>query len=227
MPRRPRFPVTNYPLHVVQRGNDRRPCFFAEADFRTYLDALGEASPHYGVLVHGYVLMTNHVHMLLTPLAAGAVSRVMQSVGAKYVGYVNAKYRRTGTLWEGRFRACLVDEDAYVLACCRYIDQNPVRAGVVRHPVEWRWSSYAALAGLRSERLLTPHGALAALGEVPGPAYARWCSMPSEDAQVSALRSATAGDLAYGSDTFKSRIEAMTGRATRGRRRGPRTTPSG
>jgi putative transposase len=113
MSRRPRFPVTGHPLHVVQRGNDRQPCFFAEADYRFYLDSLGDAAQHYAVQVHAYVLMANHIHLLVTPLAAGAVSRRMQSLGARNVGHVYARWCRTGTLWEGRYKACLVDHDRH------------------------------------------------------------------------------------------------------------------
>ncbi len=225
MSRRPRFPVTGYPLHIVQRGNDRQQCFFGETDFHVYLKALGDAAAHYGVLIHAYVLMTNHVHLLATPLEAGAVSRAMQSVGARYVGYVNATQRRTGTLWEGRYRACLVDHDAYLLAACRYIDLNPVRAGIVSHPVAWRWSSYGALAGLRRDALVSAHPTLAMLGDAPGPGYAQWCGMVPDDAELAALRAATAGELAFGSDAFKTRIEATTARATR-RRRPARASPS-
>ena len=225
MSRRPRFPVTGYPLHIVQRGNDRQRCFFGEADFHVYLKALGDAATHYGVVIHAYVLMTNHVHLLATPLESGAVSRAMQSVGARYVGYVNATHSRTGTLWEGRYRACLVDHDAYLLTACRYIDLNPVRAGMVSHPVAWRWSSYGALAGLRRDALVSAHPTLAMLGDAPGAGYAQWCGMVPDDAELAALRAATAGELAFGSETFKTRIEATTARATR-RRRPARASPS-
>ncbi|GIK86859.1 MAG: hypothetical protein BroJett026_23400 [Betaproteobacteria bacterium] len=112
MPRRPRFPLTGHPLHVVQRGNDRGRCLFGEADFRFYLDALQAAVTHYRVQVHAHMLMTNHVHLLVAPLDLGAVSRTMQSVGARFVRYVNLARGRTGTLWEGRYRACRVGEDA-------------------------------------------------------------------------------------------------------------------
>ena len=222
MPRRPRFALTDFPLHIVQRGNDRQPCFFGEADYRTYLQALEDASAHYGVRVHAYVLMTNHVHLLATPLAVGAVSRMMQSVGARYVGYVNATYRRTGTLWEGRYHACLVDADAYVAAVCRYIDLNPVRAQIVAHPIAWPWSSYAALAGVRADALVAPHPSLALLGDAPGRGYAKWCGAGVGEEELAALRAATASEHAYGSDAFRARIEAMTSRATARGRPGPR-----
>ena len=222
MPRRPRFALTDFPLHIVQRGNDRQPCFFGDADYRTYLQALEDASAHYGVRIHAYVLMTNHVHLLATPLVVGAVSRMMQSVGARYVGYVNATYQRTGTLWEGRYHACLVDADAYVAAACRYIDLNPVRARMVAHPIAWPWSSYAALAGVRADALVAPHPSLAQLGDAPGRGYATWCGAGVGEEELAALRTATASELAYGSDAFRAHIEAMTSRTTTRGRPGPR-----
>lgn len=227
MPRRPRFALTDYPLHVVQRGNDRQPCYFGEADYRTYLHALRDASAHYGVRVHAYVLMTNHVHLLATPLEAEAVSRMMQSVGARYVGHVNATYRRTGTLWEGRYHACLVDTDTHVVAACRYIDLNPVRARMVAHPIAWPWSSYGALAGIRDDALVVPHASLARLGDAPGPGYARWCGAGVSEGELEALRAATASELAFGSDAFRARIQAMTSRATSRERPGPRGPRAG
>lgn len=220
MPRRPRFAVTGWPLHVVQRGNDRGACFFADADYRVYLKALCEAVTHYGVAVHAYVLMTNHVHLLATPFEVGAISRAMQSVGARYVAYVNGKYRRTGTLWEGRYKACLVEDDRHVLAACRYIDLNPVRAGIVSDPAVYRFSSYAGLAGLRDDALLVPHGALDILPDAPGPGYARWCGESVREDETNALRRATASELVYGGDVFKRRIEAVANRPTTPKLRG-------
>jgi len=226
MSRRPRFQVTNLPIHVVQRGNDRQRCFFDDQDHRVYLKALAEAAASHDVLVHAYALMTNHVHLLLTPRVTGAISRLMQSVGARYVWYVNETKHRTGTLWEGRYKACLVASDRHVLAACRYIDLNPVRARIVRHPSEFEWSSYAALAGLRAEPLVTPHESLSQLGNPRGPAYARWCAEGDQDEEVGRLREATQRELAYGSEQFKAYVEAMTARATTPRRRGrPKRIP--
>ena len=220
MSRRPRFPVTGYPLHVVQRGNDRQPCFFADADYRFYLDSLGKAAGHYGVQIHAYVLMTNHVHLLVTPLAAGAVSRMMQALAARYVRYVNARRERTGTLWEGRYKACLVDHDRHLLATCRYIDLNPVRAGIVAHPRAYRWSSFAGLARERHDPLLMPHPVLTQLGDPPGPCYARWCGETVDEDELARLRDATSQELAFGGDHFKAQVEAATSRRTSA---GPRT----
>ncbi len=170
---------------------DRRPCFFDERDFRFYLETLADASAHYHVLVHAYVLMTNHIHLLATPLVVGGVSKVMQSLGSRYVKFINANSERAGTLWEGRYKACLVARDEHVLAACRYIDLNPVRAGMVGHPAEYRWSSYAALAGTRFDALVTPHAALEQLGEVAWAAYARWCDRGIRDRRA---RLSTGGD---------------------------------
>ena len=220
MPRRPRYQLTDLPLHVVQRGNDRRACFFAEGDFRFYLELLGDAAARHHVLVHAYVLMTNHVHLLLTPLAPGGISKVMQSVGSRYVKAINKASNKVGTLWESRYKACLVAHDAHVLAACRYIDLNPVRAQMVRHPREYRWSSYGALTGTRADALVTPHAALEQLGSSPE-AYARWCEAGSDPLELERLRQATEHELAFGSDAFKRRIEAMSDRATVTRPPGP------
>jgi putative transposase len=206
MPRPPRHSVTELPLHIVQRGNDRRRCFFEDADFRFYLRALGEAAARHRVLVHAYALMTNHVHLLLTPLVAGGVSRVMQSLGSRYVRRVNARSGRLGTLWESRYRACLVLQDTYVLAVCRYIDLNPVRAGIVARPEDYEWSSYAGLAGLRTDALITPHAALDELGSPRGAPYARWCEQAIAGDELERLREATARGLTYGAARCQTRV---------------------
>ncbi len=215
MPRRPRFAVTDFPLHVVQRGNDRGACFFDDIDYVLYLRALRGAAAHYRVHVHAYVLMTNHVHLLVTPLKSGAVSRLMQSVGARYVRHVNDARPRTGTLWEGRYKACLVARDEHVLAACRYIDLNPVRAGIVTHPMAYPWSSHAVLTGARSDPWIVPHPALEQLGRAVGPAYSAWCAQGSPALELEHIRGATASELAFGGDAFKREIEAATGRRVR------------
>ncbi|HJU23009.1 MAG TPA: transposase [Casimicrobiaceae bacterium] len=220
MPRRPRFSVTDLPIHVIQRGNDRKRCFFCERDFRLYLDTLGEVSLRYGVRVHAYVLMTNHVHLLVTPTAPHGVSRLMHALGTRYVKRVNAAHQRTGTLWEGRYKACLVARDEHVLAACRYIDLNPVRAGMVQHPGDYRWSSYTALALMRDDHLVHRHGVLEQLGSPPGPAYARWCAAGIHENELQRIREATNQELAFGSDEFRGDIEAKTARPTFTRPRG-------
>src|ERR1700729_3005315 len=157
MARRPRLDLPCLPLHVIQRGNNRLPCFFQDDDFSTYREALQQTSKAEGVAIHAYVLMTNHVHLLMTCEAQGAVSRMMQALGRRYVRYVNAMYRRTGTLWEGRFKSCLVDSECYLLTCYRYIELNPLRAAMVETPESYLWSSYHANARGAHDPLVDPH----------------------------------------------------------------------
>ena len=128
MARLGRYFVPDQPLHVIQRGNDRKAVFFADEDYSQYRDWLAETAEEYGLAVHAYVLMTNHVHLLATPADADSLPRTMQSLGRRTVRYVNARRRRTGTLWEGRYRAAPIDTEEYFVACCRYIELNPVRA---------------------------------------------------------------------------------------------------
>jgi len=139
MPRKPRFNLIGIPQHVIQRGNNREPCFYAVQDYRRYLDNLREVAEKYRCRIHAYVLMTNHVHILVTPMVEYGISQMMQALGRRYVYYINMTYKRTGTLWEGRFKASLIDSDAYLLTCMRYIELNPIRANMVSHPGEYQW----------------------------------------------------------------------------------------
>lgn len=157
MPRRRRICPAGYPVHVVQRGNNRQICFAADSDQAAYANWLSEAAVLYGVDIHAWVLMTNHVHLLVTPHSDNAVSRTMQYLGRYYVRYFNFRYRRTGTLFEGRFKSNLVDSDRYLLACQRYIELNPVRAGIVGDPADYIWSSYRAHALGVQAKMWTPH----------------------------------------------------------------------
>ena len=152
MPRPPRRVVPGVPLHIVQRGNNRQATFRCSTDYRSYLAALEECSRQYSVDVHAYVLMTNHVHLLVTAYDAPCASRLMQQVGRKYVSYFNKSCGRTGSLWEGRFRSSPICTERYLFACYRYIELNPVRAGLVPTPGDYRWSSY------RCNALGEPHG---------------------------------------------------------------------
>lgn len=217
MPRRPRLSVTELPLHVVQRGHDRADCFFIEHDYVAYLAALRDAASYNCVQVHAYALMTNHVHLLVTPFVPHAVSRTLQSVGARYVRYINDTHGRSGTLWEGRYRACLVADDRHVLAACRYIDLNPVRAGIVTDPRAYRWSSYGVLAGHRHDPWLVPHPTLMQLGSVPGDAYSAWCACAIADDELARLREATRRGRPFGDEAFRRRLEAGSPGATVGR----------
>ena len=164
MPRRPRLSAAGIPMHVIQRGHDRDDCFFADADYQFYLRHLEEQAIAQGCLIHAYVLMTNHVHLLVTPDSQYGVSLMMKSLNQRYVQYVNSVYDRSGTLWGGRFKSCLTKTDNYALACYRYIELNPVRANMVQHPMHYRWSSYAANANGKSNSLVSPHSIYLSLG---------------------------------------------------------------
>ena len=163
MPRRARHYVPGLPYHIVQRGNNREACFIEPENYQFYLELWQEVSKRYGVAVHAYCLMTNHIHMLATPDRATSISETMKVVGSRYAQYINRKYQRTGTLWEGRHRASLVQSEKYFLACSRYIELNPIRAGMVKRPEEYRWSSYGANAW-GDFCWLTPHNEYLMLG---------------------------------------------------------------
>lgn len=167
MPRQPRIDVPGFPQHLVQRGVDRQPCFFSDEDRRRYLTDLREIAATLDCSIHAYVLMTNHVHLLATPREFGDLGRMMQALGRRYVRYVNDRHRRTGTLWQGRFKACVVDSDRYLLACQRYIELNPVRAAMVVDPGDYPWSSYRHHAIGVHDALLRPHAIYEALGSGP------------------------------------------------------------
>jgi putative transposase len=162
-----RYFLSDQPLHVIQRGNNREAIFFADEDYARYRDWLAAAAAEYGCAIHSFVLMTNHVHLLVTPRATDSLPRTMQSLGRRYVRHVNTVYRRTGTLWEGRYRAAPIDSEPYFLACCRYIELNPVRARMVRHPSDYRWSSYLAHAQGATDPMLTVHEIYDRLGSTP------------------------------------------------------------
>lgn len=164
MARRERQRVIGLPVHIIQRGNNRQACFYAEADYQFFLHHLRELARRVECAVHAYVLMTNHVHVLLTPHLARGLSLLMKLLGQRYVQYINKTYRRSGSLWDGRFRSSLIRDSRYVLACYRYIELNPVRASMVKHPLEYPWSSYAANAAGKSAPWLVPHGEYLELG---------------------------------------------------------------
>jgi len=220
MPRRPRLILPGTPLHIIQRGNNRQPCFFADEDYLFYLHWLQEHSRTAGCAIHAYALMTNHVHLLLTPTDAESVGLLMKRLGQRYVQYVNRTYRRSGTLWEGRFRSCVAQEETYFLACQRYIELNPVRAGMVDHPGEYRWSSYRANAQGESAPLLTPHPLYLALGGDPPAhqlAYRELFRYELDPGLVDSIRQATNGNFALGTHRFAEQIADMLGkRAMRG-----------
>ncbi len=218
MPRKPRFILPGVPQHIIQRGNNREPCFYSDEDYSRYLSDLGNALDRNLVRLHAYVLMTNHVHLLLTPMTEHAVSHAMQDLGRKYVPYMNATYRRSGTLWEGRYKASLVDSEAYLLTCMRYIEMNPVRANMLTHPGEYRWSSYASNAQGSKNKLIHPHPLYMALGDQENTrqeAYRELFRGHLDNADLHAIREALNQELVLGRDDFKDKIEQMTERQTR------------
>lgn len=216
MPRRARIALPGVPLHLIQRGNNRQVCFFAEDDCHFYLDWLAEHAPRCGCHLHAWVLMSNHVHLLLTPVAEDSAGQLMKALGQRYVQYVNRTYRRSGSLWEGRFRSCIAGEEVYVLGCQRYIELNPVRAGMVEHPAEYPWSSYRANArGEAGRVLLTPHPLYLALGLNDGERQATSRELfrhELEPGMVDEIRRATNGNFALGSPAFQDQVTSMLGR---------------
>lgn len=167
MARLPRLILPGQPHHVILRGNNRQAIFFSDLDRQQLLAVLAEAAAQYRVAIHAYVLMDNHLHLLLTPAAADDLSRMMQSLGRRYVGWFNARHRRSGTLWEGRFRTGLIEGERHLLACMRYIELNPVRAGLCVEPAQWPWSSAAHHLGLARSGLITEHEMYWSLGNTP------------------------------------------------------------
>lgn len=224
--------MTGIPQHIVQRGNNRQPCFIDDHDRLRYLADLEEATTRHEVELHAWVLMSNHVHLLATPHTDRALSRMMQSLGSRYVRWFNDRHERSGTLWEGRFHASLVDSEAYLLSCMRYIELNPLRANLVQHPADYRWSSFAANALGLNDRLVSAHPvylALHATRQRRLAKYFRLCAKGLEDEMLTAIRVAVNSEFVLGRDEFKCRIEAMTKRPTRMRKNGrpPRRTEPG
>jgi putative transposase len=215
MPRRPRIAVAEVPVHIIQRGNNRGACFFADADYEFYLAHLQALAAKFDCAVHAYCLMTNHVHLLLTPRQADGCALLMKHLGQRYVQHINRTYRRSGTLWEGRFRSCLAQSERYVLACYRYIELNPQRAGMANHPRQYRWSSYRINAEGKASDLIEPHDQYMRLGRGPQArreAYRALFREGLDEAVVNEIRTATNGGFVLGAARFQTRIAAMLGR---------------
>jgi putative transposase len=223
LPRRPRIHLDGVPLHLVQRGHNRQPCFFAEADYWAYLNWLGEAARKAGCQIHAYALMTNHVHLLLTPADAQSVPRMMVALGRQYVPYINAAYQRSGTLWEGRYKSSLIQTEAYLLACMRYIELNPVRAGMCADPADYRWSSYRANALGETASWLTPHPLYATLGATDASRHAAYRTLFDQvlpDKTIDDIRLALNQTQPLGNNRFLDAIEQATGQRREPKPRG-------
>lgn len=215
MPRRPRLVMPNVPLHLIQRGNNRQICFVAKNDYDHYLEWLQEYADMACCRVHAYVLMTNHVHLLLSADHASGPGQLMKALGQRYVQYFNRTYQRTGTLWEGRYRSCLAQEADYLLACYRYIELNPVRAGMVKHPADYRWSSYRANAQAEQNALLRPHEIYMKLGHETNSRQAAYRDLfrsELEPGLIDEIRAATKGNFVLGNARFAEQIATALGR---------------
>ena len=218
MARLPRLTVAGYPHHVMLRGNNRQDIFKTTADHQRMLDLLEEHSRLQGVDVHAYVLMSNHVHLLLTPQQEQALPKMMQAVGRSYVQSFNKVHGRTGTLWEGRYRSTLIQTDRYLLACMVYIDLNPVRAHIVTKPEDYPWSSHPHYTGRKTDRLITPHALYWGLGNTPfarEAAYAELVHAGISADQQGALTEATLSGWALGDAHFVTQLSTQTQRRLR------------
>ena len=217
MARKPRFTLPGYPQHIIQRGLDRQACFFAAKDYKLYLELMQEAADKYDCHVHAYVLMTNHVHMLVTQQQSRGVSFMMQRLGQRYVRTINRIYRRTGTLWDGRYRAGLVDTDRYLMTCMRYIELNPVRANMVTYPAEYAWSSYRHNGQGAPDVVIKPHPLYVQLAKHQQgrcAAYRRLFSMPIEPELLMDIRNTLNQELVLGDGAFRQQVEDMLDRQT-------------
>ena len=215
MPRRPRVIVPNTPQHLIQRGNNRQACFYADEDYQFYLEWLKEYADKTECKIHAYVLMTNHVHLLVSTKKADVVGVMMKSLGQRYVQYVNKTYQRSGTLWEGRYKSCPIQAETYLLSCQRYIELNPVRANMVNHPAEYKWSSYVANAQGEPNTVITPHLLYHSLGLNPTKqqfAYRELFRYALDIGLVNEIRKATNSNYALGNALFTKQIADALGR---------------
>jgi putative transposase len=207
--------VPGIPLHIIQRGNNRQPCFFADEDFQFYLDWLDEHSKSTGCAIHAYVLMTNHVHLLLTPKKLESAGKLMKLLGQRYVQYINRTYKRSGTLWEGRFRSSIIQQEEYLFTCQRYIEMNPVRAGLVPRPGDYLWSSYRVNGQGEENRLITHHVLYQALGQKEDERQSNYRELfrhELEPGEMEKTRKATNGNFAMGTNRFTEEISEILGR---------------
>lgn len=230
MARLPRLTVPDCPHHLIQRGNNRQTTFHDAADHEALLRLLAEYAERHKVAIHSYVLMSNHFHLLATPTTRTGLPAMMQAIGRRYVQYFNKRHGRSGTLWEGRYKATLVQSERYLLACMAYIDLNPVRAGLVARPADYRWSSHRHYMGLGHDRLVTPHALYWELGNTPfarEAAYGELVSQGISQDQQKALTDSVLKGWALGDQRFLDQIQRQTSRRLRPDKAGrPRHTAS-
>ena len=214
MPRRPRIKLADVQQHVVQRGINREPCFFAEEDYHCYLHWLQESAADWHCGIHAYVLMTNHVHLLVTSERQDGIAKLMQSIGRRYVQYINRSYHRTGSLWEGRFKSSLVQAEEYLLTCMRYIELNPVRANMVNDPAQYRWSSYRHNGLGQVDERITSHSLYQSLGKDEAIRLAEYRALfrsELDEAALTDIRLALAQGQPLGSERFGEMMCAAVG----------------
>lgn len=223
MARLPRYSIVGHPQHVIVRGNNREPIFCADEDYQFYLEKLELACEKHECEVHAYVLMTNHVHLLITPNRLDSLSKAMQMIGRYYVQYFNYSYRRTGTLWEGRYKATLIDSERYLLTCYRYIELNPIRAAMVNHPSEYPWSSYHHNALGMDNSFITAHDDYLKLGTTVDERLKSYCALfehQIDEKTLSEIRESTNKAWVLGSDLFKDKIKQQLDRRVTALKRG-------
>ena len=224
MPRKPRFYLPNVPVHVVQRGHSREPIFFETQDYVTYLYWIKDSAAKYDIAVHAFVLMTNHVHLLLTPKETTSISLFMQYIGRRYVPYINYKYGKSGSLWEGRYKASLVQDDKYLLRVMKYIELNPVRACMVELPGEYRWSSFYHNSGVKQINFISEHELYLSLGrdEVARQnVYMETFQFDLSERDLDRIRTTWQTGTPLGNEFFREKIEKQlnlkVGQTRRGR----------
>lgn len=214
------------PLHITQRGINRWPTFLEDVDLAFYRLALYTASRESGCKVHAYALMTNHVHLLLTPTHALGPSRLMQSLGRRYVRYFNDRYRRSGPLWEGRYRSAPIASDVHLLCTYRYIELNPVRASMVRHPAQYEWSSFRCNALGAPDPIIEPHPSYSGLGRGESDrreAYVALFSSELAPDAVAAIRAGTRSRFEPRATTYENAVTSTNERLVE--RRGADAVP--
>lgn len=218
MPRKQRVSVVGIAEHVIQRGNNKQIIFAHKSDMKAYVVWLREYAEQFKVNIHAWVLMTNHVHLLCTPDVEFGTTHMMQALGRKYVQYFNRRYSRSGTLWEGRFRSSLVDNERYLLHLHRYIELNPVRAGMVNDPAEYSWSSYQINGLGKVSPLSTPHPLYLSLGKTDKQRQRNYRLLFEEEIDskvIEDIRDAANKGLALGSESFIAHVEELTGKLLR------------
>jgi len=224
MARLPRLTLPGFPHHVIQRGNNRQAIFQAVSDYQTLLGLLVENAIKFDVQIHAYVLMSNQFHLLVTPQTDDGLPHLMQAVGRSYVRHFNGAQKRSGTLWEGRYKSTLIQTDRYLLACMAYIDLNPVRAGLLAQAGDYPWSSFGHYTGQRLDKFITPHPLVWELGNTPfarEAAYAELVQAGIGSVQQQALTDSALRGWALGEPDFvadlQKRTERRVSKATAGR----------